>query len=234
MEIRFSIYEDFLSLVFPKTCAGCTKSLFKFEDQLCVFCKAAIPVTNYHLRPFDNDLVRKIEGLTSTNRVMAFMRFTKMGLSQKLLHALKYKNKADLAVELGRLYGQLLLEHDYIDIWDIIIPVPLHPTKQRRRGYNQSEKFGQGLAQAINIPIGNQLFRRLYTETQTNKSRLERLENVGNVFGIKYPSSLKNKRILLVDDVMTTGATLISCANVLNTAEVKLIDMTVIAAGKSA
>ncbi len=234
MEIRFSIYEDFLALVFPKTCAGCNKSLFKFEDQLCVYCKAAIPITNYHLRPHDNDLVRKIEGLTRPNRVMAFMRFTKMGLSQKLLHALKYKNKADLAIELGRLYGQLLLEHGYTNVWDILIPVPLHPIKQRRRGYNQSEKFAQGLAQTLELPTGNQLYRNRYTETQTNKSRLERLENVGNVFAVNNPFSLKNKRILLVDDVMTTGATLVSCANLLNTCGVKYTDMTVIAAGKSA
>lgn len=230
--MRFPIFEDFLALVFPKTCCLCKRSLFDFENQLCKICVANLPVTNYHLRPQNNELVSKIMGLTHPNLVMSFLRFTKKGISQSLLHQLKYKNKPEVAVELGRIYGSILLLNNFEENWNEVTPVPLHPLKQKRRGYNQSEQFAKGISESLGIPVNHSLERIQFTETQTKKSRIERIENVSQVFGIRKYSQLEGKSILLVDDVMTTGATLVSCANLLYDHQAKIVDLAVIAAGK--
>jgi len=231
--MRFPIFEDFLALVFPKTCCLCKRSLFDFEKQLCKICIANLPVTNYHLRPQNNELVTKIMGLTQPNLVMSFLRFTKKGVSQSLLHQLKYKNKPEIGVELGRIYGSILLSNNFQENWDQIIPVPLHPLKQKRRGYNQSEQFANGLSESLGIPVITSLERVQFTETQTKKSRIERIENVSQVFAISKEKPVKGKRILLVDDVMTTGATLVSCSNMLYENQAITVDLAVIAAGKT-
>ncbi len=230
--MRFPIFEDFLALVFPKTCCLCKRCLFDFENQLCKICIANLPITNYHLRPQNNELVTKIMGLTHPNLVMSFLRFTKKGVSQSLLHQLKYKNRPEVGVELGRIYGSILLSNNFQENWDQITPVPLHPLKQKRRGYNQSEQFANGLSETLEIPVISSLVRVQFTETQTKKSRIERIENVSQVFGIRKESQLEGKRILLVDDVMTTGATLVSCANMLYDQKAITVDLAVIAAGK--
>lgn len=227
------IFEDFLALVFPKTCCICKKSLFDFEDQLCKVCIARLSITNYHLRPKNNELVSKIMGLTKPNLVMSFLRFSKKGASQILLHQLKYKNKPEIGIELGRLYGNILNENGFKENWDQITPVPLHPLKQRKRGYNQSEQFARGLSEALGIPVVLSLIRIQYTETQTKKSRMERIENVAEVFDVDPNLEVNGKRLLLVDDVMTTGATLITCANVLLEKGSSIVDLAVIAAGKN-
>jgi len=227
------IFEDFLALVFPKTCCLCRRSLFDFEDQLCKICIAALPVTNYHLRPQNNELVTKIMGLTKPNLAMSFLRFSKKGASQSLLHQLKYKNKPEIGVELGRLYGNILRQSGFSQNWDQIVPVPLHPLKKKKRGYNQSEQFAKGLSEALNIPVVLSLIRVQFTETQTRKTRMERIENVAEVFDVDSLDEVKGKRLLLVDDVMTTGATLITCANVLLEKGSKAVDLAVIAAGKN-
>lgn len=152
-------------------------------------------------------------------------------MSQRILHQLKYRNKPELGNILGRMYGHLLLEHGF-DHWETVVPVPLHAQKLKRRGYNQSERFAQGIAEVIKIPAENRLERVKFTETQTNKSRLQRWENVEDVFKTKNQFDTHNKRILLVDDVMTTGATLAVCANTLLKEGAQSVDIAVIAAGR--
>ncbi|MEB2773984.1 ComF family protein [Algoriphagus sp. D3-2-R+10] len=162
---------------------------------------------------------------------MAYLKFTKGGNSQKLLHQLKYRNKPQLAQELGSLYGKILQDTGLGNHWDIVVPVPLHPLKQRRRGYNQSEYFGIGLSESLSVKLESRLTRRKFTETQTQKSRLQRMDNMDEVFEVSTQSSITNKSILLVDDVMTTGATLCACANVLLANGAKNVDLVTIAAG---
>lgn len=230
--MRFTFFEDFLSLVFPKTCCICKRSLFVFENELCKVCIGSLPITNYHLRPQNNELVIKILGLTKPNLVISFLQFSKKGISQKLLHQLKYRNKPEIGIELGRIYAHILSEYGFGAHWDFIVPVPLHPTKLKRRGYNQSEQFALGLHEVLKVPISKGLQRDQFTDTQTQKSRMERLENVANVFSVHSFDEIKGKRILLVDDVMTTGATLTSCANILLESGAITVDLAVIAAGK--
>jgi ComF family protein len=162
---------------------------------------------------------------------MAFLRFTKKGNSQALLHLLKYKNKPELAEDLGRLYGLSLTRSGYLNQWDIIVPVPLHALKKQRRGYNQSEQFALGLSRSLGIPAEELLLRIKNTPTQTRKSRLERQSNVDEVFALKSGKKVTGKRVLLVDDVLTTGATLGACARVLWADGANLVDLATIAAG---
>ncbi len=229
--MRLFFVKDFLDLVFPRNCLLCGRSLYDHESNLCTICKGTLPVTSYHLRPVDNDLCDKVKGLSNVGMVMAYLKFTKGGNSQKLLHQLKYRNKPQLAQELGSMYGKMLKDNGFEKCWDIIVPVPLHPLKQSRRGYNQSEQFGLGLSQALSVKIDNGLVRGKFTDTQTQKSRLQRMDNMDAVFQIAPHSSIANKSILLVDDVMTTGATLCACANVLLANEAKNVDLATIAAG---
>ncbi|PZX57965.1 ComF family protein [Algoriphagus chordae] len=229
--MRLFFVKDFLDLVFPRNCLLCGTSLYDYENNLCTICKGSLPVTSYHLRPMDNDLGDKVKGLSTVGMVMSYLKFTKGGKSQKLLHQLKYRNKPQLAHELGSLYGKILNDHGFGTQWDIIVPVPLHPLKQSRRGYNQSEQFGLGLSVSLSVKLENSLVRGKFTETQTQKSRLERMYNVDDVFELAPRNSITNKSILLVDDVMTTGATLCACANVLLANGANNVDLVTIAAG---
>ncbi|WP_317195581.1 ComF family protein [Echinicola shivajiensis] len=189
-------------------------------------------MTTYHLRPQNNDLAIKVYGLTHASNVMSFLRFTKKGMSQKLLHQLKYRNRPELGQVLGKLYGQRLLESGFQADWDGILAVPLHPLKEKRRGYNQSFQFAMGLGAVLDIKVVQSLKRPHFTSTQTKKSRLERIKNVEGVFSISSGEEIKGKSLLLVDDVMTTGATLAACANKLIEAGAVQVDLAVIAAGK--
>ncbi|SFU07834.1 comF family protein [Algoriphagus locisalis] len=229
--MRLFFVKDFLDLVFPRNCLLCGSSLFDHENNLCSVCKGTLPVTSYHLRAADNDLCDKVMGLSNVGMVMAYLKFTKGGNSQKLLHQLKYRNKPQLARELGSLYGKILCENGFSNQWDVIIPVPLHPLKQSRRGYNQSEEFGLGLTEELSVKLINGLTRVKFTETQTQKSRLQRMDNMDDVFQIAPYALVANKSVLLVDDVMTTGATLCACANVLLANGAKNVDLVTIAAG---
>nr|WP_242691602.1 phosphoribosyltransferase family protein [Pedobacter sp. SYSU D00823] len=131
-----------------------------------------------------------------------------------MLHQLKYNNRPDVGTKLGIAYGKQLLESSSIVLPDIIVPVPLHPKRQKKRGYNQSESFAQGLSQSLNIPVNTSCLQRgTFTATQTKKSRFLRFENMKDVFTLSYGETLQGKHILLVDDIITTGATIEACAH---------------------
>lgn len=229
--MRLFFWRDFIDLIFPRNCALCKRALFDFEPCLCTICQGMLPKANFHLRPFDNELTSKLQGLMPVHRVMAFLRFTKKGKSQTLLHLLKYKNKPELGEELGRLYGLSLLDNGFGGTWDVLVAVPLHPLKKQRRGYNQSECFARGLSKVMGIPYRELLVRKKFTTTQTNKSRLERLENVEEVFALNEGQVTQGLRILLVDDILTTGATLCGCSQSLLQGGAKHVDLATIAAG---
>jgi ComF family protein len=204
---------DFISLFFPNYCLGCNNALVKGEEILCTDCILELPKTNYHLDP-NNPIRQRLEGRIHLSHAIAFLRFRKTGIVQHLLHQLKYNNHPEVAVRLGKLYGQELTTVGFNKFFDLIVPVPLHKSRKRKRGYNQSAKFAQGLSESLNIPWNEECIGRMVkTDTQTRKNKIERWNNVKDVFRITRPELVCEKRILLVDDVITTGATLEACGH---------------------
>ena len=226
------ILEDFIGLFFPAYCLACEGALVKGEEIICTECLLEIPKTHYHL-DHANPFYQKLEGRIPVKYVMAFLKFRKKGRVQHLLHSLKYKNHPEVGVMLGKLYANDLLKADYGNKFDLIVPVPIHTSRKRKRGYNQSTEFGKGLSEIFKIPCDDLIIeRRVKTETQTRKTRLKRWENVSEVFKVVQPEKILNKRILLVDDVITTGATLEACGRSLLDAGCSDISLACIAAAQ--
>lgn len=181
------------------------------EELICSRCLLEMPRSQYHLDR-DNPFYQKFRGRLPVAFVMTMFRFAKGSRVQHVLHALKYRNQPELGIALGRVYGQDLLERRYDGEFDLIIPVPLHAARKRSRGYNQSEEFGKGLGEILHKECSDRFMKRaIGTTTQTRKSRLSRWENVSGVFRVVCPERVEGKRVLLVDDVITTGATLEAC-----------------------
>jgi ComF family protein len=178
---------------------------------ICTFCKYRLPKTGFHLEG-DNPVSRLFLGRVTVCGAAAFLSFNKGGRVQRLIHQLKYKGRMDIGVFLGSYYGTLLSGSEPFRSANFIVPVPLHRKKQQKRGYNQSEQIAIGLSGSMKIPVDvNTLVRIKATETQTRKSRFRRWENVKEIFTVTAPERFIDQHILLVDDVITTGATLESC-----------------------
>jgi ComF family protein len=199
-----------VGLLFPNLCVGCNGVLLAAEQHICTHCIEHFPETKFHTLP-ENQLEKAFWGRIKIERAFSFLTFRKQGIVQKILHELKYSNNPELGVMLGQMYGSKLQEYGLY--FDVILAIPLHEKKEKLRGYNQSDCFAQGLAQSLKCEhLKNVIVRDKFTETQTKKGRFDRWLNVGDVFGIKSPALIQNKKILLVDDVITTGATIEACA----------------------
>ena len=208
--------DDFLGLVFPRICIGCGNSLWKHENVLCDSCCYHLPRTNFHLQT-DNPAHKIFWGRVDILSATSFLLFNKGSKVQNLIHALKYKGRKDIGIFLGEEFGKILKACSPFSSSGIIIPVPLHRKKYLKRGYNQSEQLAIGLSSSMGIPYISQcLLRKSETETQTHKSRFLRWENVKDIFLVKNPGKIAGQQILLVDDVITTGATLESCISILS------------------
>jgi ComF family protein len=209
----YEIGRDFVSLIYPNFCLGCNEGLVKGEDTLCTHCLAELPKTLYHEwenNPIKNRLAVRLPIL----HAWAYLKFRKTGLVQHLLHQLKYNNHPEVGIKLGKAYAYDLKKAGHENAFDLIIPVPLHPSRRRKRGYNQSAKFAEGLSSELNIPFDDDIsLRTISTATQTKKTKLQRWENVESVFTLHHTDKIVGKRILLVDDVITTGATIEACGN---------------------
>jgi ComF family protein len=209
--MQTSIVDDFLSLFFPRICLGCSRAMVKGEEILCTRCLSGLPKTYYHRRE-GNPVINRLAGRLPLQHGWAFLKFQKGGVVQRLLHQLKYNNCPEIGERLGKAYGRELAEDSFQREFDLIVPVPLHRARLRHRGYNQSAHFAKGLSEALNIDWDESVsIRTQATATQTRKSRADRWENVRHVFSVRVNSAVEQKRILLVDDVITTGATLEAC-----------------------
>jgi ComF family protein len=204
------LFSDFISLFYPNYCYGCKGALVKGEDTLCTRCLFDLPKTNYHLHD-SNPIKERLFGRLNVEYALAFLKFRKEGIVQHLLHELKYNNRPEVGIKLGRQYGRELKQNN-IDGFDVIVPVPLHESRKRKRGYNQSSKFAEGLSESLGVSWNESIsLRTSSTATQTKKSKSERWNNVKDVFAVQNTESIRSKRILLVDDVITTGATIEAC-----------------------
>lgn len=220
--------KDFASLIFPEVCMSCGDSLVKTEKHFCTACIFQFPYTDFHLYA-DNKLAKQFWGRININSAAAYLYFNKAGKVQNIMHQLKYNNQPQVGIELGKMYGLQLKETSLFDKAEAIIPVPLHPKKLIKRGYNQSEQFAIGLSESLKIPvITDILFRDKASESQTAKSRNNRFENMKTVFKAHHNTDLL-LNVLLVDDTITTGATLEACAFALQEVGIKQINIVGIA-----
>lgn len=205
------VLEDFISLLFPNSCIACQGDLHRNEGLICTYCRHSLPLTNYHQFE-DNPLAQRFWGRVSVTHAFAYLKYIKHGKVQRIIHALKYQGLEEIGELMGRWYGTELKKANFHQQFDLILPVPLHKARQKQRGYNQSDSFAKGLSQALAIPWSSSVLKRVKANnTQTNKSRYHRWLNVKDLFVVATVEEVQAKRILVVDDVITTGATIEAC-----------------------
>jgi competence protein ComFC len=206
------IFNDFVEIFYPKTCVTCESNLISGEKVICTICKHDLPLTHYQSY-FDNKITDSFYGKIPIEKAMALLIFRKEGKTKELIHELKYKGNQEIGTYLGDWLGEIFKENKEFSNIDFIIPVPLHKKKLKQRGYNQLTKFGETLSEILRIPFEtNQLIKTEATRTQTFKTRFERFDDSKTKFNLKNTSFFENKHVLLIDDVITTGATMESCA----------------------
>lgn len=202
---------DIIRLFFPNVCYACGEALMEQEEVVCLDCHFKLPRTGFHTHQ-ENMISQIFWGRVQIHSATSFLFFNKGGNVQRLMHALKYKGHKNVGVYLGKLFGQALKESELFNGADMIVPVPLHPKKQYRRGFNQSEVIAKGMQESLDIPVSaDNLVRLSYTSSQTKKARYNRWENVKGVFKVNDESAFEGKHLLLIDDVLTTGATMEAC-----------------------
>jgi ComF family protein len=223
---------DFISLIYPNQCYGCGNVLSKQETGVCLSCLSDLPRTNFE-NDFENPVAKLFWGRVQLVYGLSAFQFNKKGLIQKLMHQLKY-NKATVVGEiLGKELGEVLHRANYPDRFDAVVSVPLHAKKLRQRGYNQSDVIAQAVSKVIEKPIVFEAIeRKIHTTSQTKKGRYARWENVEEIFVATQPQLLAGKHILVVDDVVTTGATLESCCNILLQVPDTRVSIATVASGR--
>lgn len=205
-------FNNLLDLFYPTLCIACENRLIMQEKFLCIECWHDLPVTNFHFNA-ENKVAQLFWGRVKIEYATAFFAYNKGSNYQHLIHFIKYKGLKELGFEVGSRFGTALTASPDFSSVDFVVPVPLHPKKQKIRGYNQSEWIAMGISESLKKPVSvNNLQRNLHTSTQTRKNRYERWENVENIFEIIRPDEFAGKHVLLIDDVVTTGSTLESCA----------------------
>lgn len=211
--------QNLINLFFPQICEACKLPLKDNEKVVCVSCRHELPITNFHFE--NNDAVKKVlYGRAELENATALLHFSKKGLVQELLHNLKYRGHEQIGEFLGDWLGaELKTVENYRNI-NVVIPVPIHKNKRRERGYNQVTKFGKAIAYALNCDYREDALKKVErTKTQVFKDRVTRFDDAKKRFAVGNFSNLENKHILLVDDIITTGATIENCVALLKTIE---------------
>lgn len=200
------------SLLFPKVCFACGDALKNKQTHICASCYQSIPRTNFY-NGSNNVLEKKFWGRVPIQRATAFLYFTPKGKVQRLIHHFKYHGQKEIGITLGEWAATELMDQDFFKSMDLVVPIPIHELKKKKRGFNQSDFIAEGINNKTGIKtISDNLEKRFNTDSQTKKSRFKRWENVKTTFAVKEPTTFEGKHILLVDDVITTGATIEACA----------------------
>ena len=206
-----SIIKDFAHLFFPHVCAGCGTDTISLHTPVCARCIHRLPLTNFHFYA-NNPVEKYFWGRIPVRNATALCHFTGGSLVQQLLHQLKYKGNKEVGYLLGRMMGITLHESQRFSDIDMLVPLPLYAARQKKRGYNQSALISNGAGAVMNLPVNTDAVLRLSaTETQTRKNRVDRWKNMEGKFEVVNPAALAGRHILLIDDVITTGATLEAC-----------------------
>lgn len=204
--------KSLLNLFFPKLCNGCNTLLLNNETVICVKCRHELPFT-YHHQIENNEIMQKFYGILPIEQATAMLYFHSKGIAQELIHNLKYRKQQEIGTILGNIYAHELIESNKISKVDYIVPTPIHKKRLQERGYNQVATFCEALSKELQIPIENELlFRTKHTKTQTKKSKAKRAELLSNNFDVKAKNHHIGKHYLLIDDVITSGATIEACA----------------------
>jgi ComF family protein len=208
----FSLLGDgLLHIAFPHVCEGCGTDILDKNHMLCLQCSSNLPLTSFHLHA-GNPIEKAFWGRMAVTHATAQYYFTKESLMQRLMHQVKYRGNKELGIYLGRMMGHQLVSSNRFGYVDGLVPLPLHPTKERKRGFNQATLLCEGIAEVLGKPVWKDIMiRTSSTESQTKKNRVERWQNMEGRFELAKPALIEGKHVLLVDDVITTGATLEAC-----------------------
>lgn len=208
-------WNDFVSLIYPRICSGCGSDVLTDQHLLCWSCLHALPFTNFeHQR--NNPVENIFTGRIPIEKASSLLYFGKNSIVQRLIHQLKYKGNKSLGTLLGNMIGEAIRNAGWQEQIDFIVPMPLNKRKEMRRGFNQAGILAAGVSEIISKPVAtNAVIRNIFTETQTVKSRTERWKNMEQAFMLTDKNALENKHILLIDDIVTTGATLEACGQIL-------------------
>lgn len=225
-------WKNFLSLIYPDLCYGCDAALVPGEDKLCLRCYRDLPVTDHHKKT-SNPLMQIECNSLKVKGAFCYLKFNKNGIAQMLLHELKYSDNVSIGRTLGKWFGRYIAAEIAETKIDYIIPLPMHKAKERRRGYNQSEVLARGIEEVTGVPVLNDvLIRAKNITSQTSKSRIERWQNTTNIYEIKNKEIISGKNVFLLDDVITTGATVGNALEVLSDTQTNDIYFGCIASGK--
>lgn len=210
---KISIWQRLLDLIAPRLCVVCGRRLAPSERVICAVCNLHLPRTGYQLSAYDNPMARLFWGIIPVERVAALFYYEASSRTSNILYDLKYHDHPEIGREMGRLMAREFMAADFFDGIDLIVPIPLARKRQRQRGYNQSRCLAEGISQATGIAVNSHVVRRAsFVKSQTQMRRQERQENVEGAFELKDPASVHGRHVLLVDDVITTGATMTACA----------------------
>jgi ComF family protein len=210
--------QPLLHLFLPHHCVGCGSDILSNEQILCLHCIDEMPLTGFHLHG-SNPVEKIFMGRVPVVQAASYLYFSKDSLLQRIVHQLKYKGHEELGLFMGRKMGETLLQTTRFNDIDVLVPIPLFTARERKRGYNQALILCEGMAEVLKLPVlPAAISRRQSSETQTHKNRIERWQNMQDKFELQQGGPLIDKHILLVDDVITTGATLEACGRELLTA----------------
>ena len=225
--MKLQIIKDLLQIFYPQLCLICEDILLQNEPFVCLFCRHDLPVLFYK-DSTNNEIIRKFYGRIPVEEANTLLTFHKEGKIKKLIHALKYNGNENIGIFLDNWTGELLTENKQFTGVDFIVPVPLHTKKLKKRGYNQLTKFGERLSSYLKKPLKENILLKVDpTKTQTFKQRFERFEDNELKFSIEDTRIFANKHILLIDDVLSTGATLEACSKKLQkTSNIKISILT--------
>lgn len=215
MNIRRWI-DEVTDLVYPRQCIICEARLCSQEKHICTACLVKLPYTQYHLSPADNDMERLFRGCSPVKGAVAMFSYHRGSRYTHILAHLKYYNLPEIGVYLGKMYASMIASKGFFDDVDMLLPVPLSPQRLKKRGYNQAERIAHGISLHTRIPVKENILNRQRDNTsQTRHNRWQRLHNTEDLFYCPHPEVLESKHVLLIDDVVTTGATLLACCHAL-------------------
>ena len=220
---------DFLNLLYPRVCIGCGEALFKNEEDLCLSCLLQLPLMRDNAQ-FDNFIEERFYGRLKVEHATSFLYYEKETVAQKILHEIKYHGNKELGRRLGAMFGAKMLREQF-PLPEALVPVPLHPNKLRLRGYNQSEWIAKGISETTGLPVWTNVLERIVeNSTQTKKGVVERWENVKDIFQLTHQRAVDGCHLMIVDDVLTTGATIEACARPFSECEKVRISIAALAA----